>query len=225
MFFTWSPNWAPFDPGRKYDPFGVYARVRHGGDISAAERAEQVRIEASKITARIKELQAEDKNLSGQHEGLVYNLGLLDNFARAKNRMMVDTINGHFKLAQFVLFEEQINGGMVDCCEITLGGRPWGSMSNSERINTGLDIIETLSTAMGIDPLPIIIDNAESVSHPRRTSGQQIQLVVSDVDKTLRVHRWADPGIVEKLRVMPGSPAGPNCRLRTRIKRRWHSNE
>ena len=158
-------------------------------ELSAAERAEQVRIESAKIADRIKELQAEDKQLSGQHEGLVYNLGLLDNFARAKNRMMVDTINGHFKLAQFVLFEEQINGGMVDCCEITLGGRPWGSMSNSERINTGLDIIQTLSKAMGIDPLPIIIDNAESVSHPFPTSGQQIQLVVSDVDKTLRVER------------------------------------
>lgn len=158
-------------------------------ELSAAERAEQVRIEHAKITARIKELQSEDKQLAGQHEGLVYNLGLLDQFARAKNRMMVDTINGHFKLAQFVLFEEQINGGVVDCCEITLGGRPWGSMSNSERVNVGLDVIETLTVAMGVDPLPIIIDNCESVSHPFATSGQQIRLIVSDSDKTLRVER------------------------------------
>ncbi|MBF9307868.1 hypothetical protein I3V59_14270, partial [Staphylococcus epidermidis] len=57
---------------------------------------------------------------------------------------------------------------------------------NAARINVGLDVINTLSTHYGITA-PIFIDNAESVTDIIPTEAQQIQLVVSGQDKTLRM--------------------------------------
>lgn len=39
LFFVFSTNAAPFESMRAYDPFGVYARLKHDGDLKAAGRA------------------------------------------------------------------------------------------------------------------------------------------------------------------------------------------
>lgn len=39
LFHCFTPNWAPFEKGGNYDRFGVFARVRHGGDFKAASKA------------------------------------------------------------------------------------------------------------------------------------------------------------------------------------------
>jgi hypothetical protein len=79
-----------------------------------------------------------------------------------------------------------LHGGLEETCEVTVDGVPYGSLNNAARHNVGLDIITTLSEHYGI-AAPIFLDNAESITRPLETPGQQIRLIVSAGDKTLRV--------------------------------------
>ena len=72
-------------------------------------------------------------------------------------------------------------------CETTYNGVPYsGGLNNAARINTGLDIINTLSEHYGF-VAPIFVDNREAVTQLIETKAQVISLVVSKPDKVLRV--------------------------------------
>lgn len=136
---------------------------------------------------RIAALKAEERQLASEFEQLERELYLCDQFIRTKVEMLTDRINSKFELARFRLFEEQVNGGLKECCETLYQGVPYTSNLNTgARINVGLDIIDTLAEHYGFAP-PVFIDGAESVTEILPTRGQQIKLVVSKPDKTLRV--------------------------------------
>jgi DNA repair exonuclease SbcCD ATPase subunit len=113
-------------------------------------------------------------------------LYLCDEFTRCKVSMLTDRINSRFELARFKLFNVLVNGGIEECCEITYQGVPWSSLNTGAQVNIGLDVIRTLSEHYGVTP-PIFVDHSESVTKLLSTPGQQIQLVVSESDKTLRM--------------------------------------
>lgn len=140
--------------------------------------------------ARIAELEAEEKRLTQEFEELERQLHLCDLFVRAKVRLLTDRINSRFKLARFKLFDVQVNGGVAETCETTYQGVPYSSLNHGSRLNVGLDIINTLAERYGFAP-PVWVDNAESVTRILPTRGQQIRLVVSAADKTLRVEQPA----------------------------------
>ena len=50
----------------------------------------------------------------------------------------------------------------------------------------GIDIINTLSNAYGVR-VPLFVDNAEGVTRLEGSASQIIRLVVSEMDKELRV--------------------------------------
>lgn len=144
--------------------------------------------ESKRAAARVEELESREKELLIQHEELSRHLYLIETFTRAKCSLLTDSINARFTLARFKLFDIQVNGGIAECCTITIAGRE--DLSSAERVNVGLDIIETFAKEAGFAP-PIFIDNAESVTRVLPTSGQQIRLVVSKPDKALRVEKAA----------------------------------
>ena len=139
--------------------------------------------------ARIKELMQSEKDLSAQKSQLEGQLNTIDQFARAKADMLTDTMNAKFKHVRFKLFEEQVNGGIAECCEtlINTNGRwvPYSDGNSAGKINAGLDIINALSGHYGVWA-PIWIDNAESVNELTEVKAQVIRLIVSK-DKKLRV--------------------------------------
>ncbi|MFT9495813.1 hypothetical protein [Anaerosolibacter sp.] len=136
---------------------------------------------------RIDELKQQEKQLAKEFEKLEVELFLTEEFIRAKVAMLEEKINSRFKYARFKLFDEQINGGVVECCETIYQGVPYSSgLNNAARINVGLDIINTLSEYYGFSA-PIFIDNKESVTKLIDTNGQAISLIVSEKDKELRV--------------------------------------
>lgn len=144
-------------------------------------------IEGSKqIKARIEELEAKEKDLIAEHEELSRSFELTEEFIRTKVRLLTDRINSRFSIARFKLFHEQVNGGLAECCETEVDGVPYGSLNSGMRTNVGLDIINTFADHFGFAP-PVFVDNAESVTELLPTVGQQIRLVVSAPDKTLRV--------------------------------------
>jgi len=118
-----------------------------------------------------------------------YNLSIItqaEEYSRLKAGVLEDSINSHFKLIKFKLFNEQINGGIEETCIATVNGVPYTSINNAARINAGLDIINTLQEIYQVKA-PIFIDNAESVVEVLGMNSQLIKLYVSENDKTLRV--------------------------------------
>lgn len=136
---------------------------------------------------RMRELEAQQNVLATEFERLEQELYLIELFIRTKVNLLTERINSKFKFARFKLFEEQVNGGIAEVCEVTYNGVPYsGGLNNAMRINIGLDIINTLAEHYGFEP-PVFIDNAEAVTDLIPVEGQLISLIVSEKDKTLRV--------------------------------------
>jgi len=142
--------------------------------VEAEIRADKKRIE------RIKELEGEEKKLATEFERLESELDLIDRFVVSRVNMLEDQSNSRFSLAKFKLFETQINGGIVECCETLFQGVPYNKgLNTGSKINVGLDIINNLSEFYEFSA-PIFIDNAESVTSIIDTTAQQIRLIVDE---------------------------------------------
>ena len=102
--------------------------------------------------------------------------------------MLENTINANFKMVEFKLFNELINGGIEETCEATVNGVPYASVNNAGKINAGLDIINALQKIYEVSA-PIFIDNAEAVVDFLNNDAQLIKLYVSAEDKKLRIEK------------------------------------
>ncbi len=125
--------------------------------------------------ARIAELRKRQKALAKESEELERQMFLCEEFWRVKCSLLNDRINRHFDLCRFQLFENQINGGLAEVCNVTFEG---AEPSNGQMINCGLDAINAISRHIGFSA-PIIVDNAEAVTDLLRTDGQQLRFVVA----------------------------------------------
>ena len=114
-------------------------------------------------------------------------IDLPQSFIRAKMNMIPEKINGRFKLVNFSLFQNQINGGLKETCECTVNGVPYSSLNNAHRVIAGLDIIRSLSDLYEVIA-PVFIDNSEAISEGNfpEMDAQMIHLAVTD-DKELIV--------------------------------------
>lgn len=152
----------------------------HYEEIKAKERLAKTQIN------RIAELEAREKELSKQYNDMDKMLYLTDLFIKTKVAMLTEKINSNFKLCNFRLFEEQINGGLNEVCEVTVNGVNYTDLNNAMKINAGLDVINTICDYSNTYA-PIFIDNAESVNETIKTNSQQVRLYVTENDETLRI--------------------------------------
>lgn len=135
---------------------------------------------------RMEELRAQAAAASDELNQLDKMLYLCEEFTRYKVKFIEESINRRFSLVRFRLFREQINGGLEDCCDVTMNGVPFGEgLNKGARFNAGIDIINTLSRHYGAQ-VPLFVDNAESVTPLAHADTQVIRLVVSGADKELR---------------------------------------
>lgn len=135
---------------------------------------------------RIDELEEELKTNTqslAELEGIEFNI--LE-FGKAKVAMVEDKINSLFSIVKFKMYERQINGGEVETCECLMHGTPYSILSNSEKINAGLDIINAICRANGVNA-PIFIDNRESATDIIDVDSQIINLIVDASCKRLKV--------------------------------------
>jgi DNA repair exonuclease SbcCD ATPase subunit len=136
---------------------------------------------------RIKKLQAEETILSQQILDVERTQFIIDNFNKVKIEALENSINSKLKYVKFKMFDQQINGGEVPCCEALLNGVPYSSNVNTAgRLKVGLDIINMLCEYYQVNA-PIVIDNRESVTNIIPCQSQIINLVVSPEDKVLRI--------------------------------------
>lgn len=135
---------------------------------------------------RIADLEQKEAELSTEFNNLDQMLYLTDLFIKQKVNMLTERINNHFNLCKFKLFEEQINGGLNEVCEVMVNGVSYSDLNNAMKINAGLDVINTVCDFTE-SYAPIFIDNCESINDPIQTNSQQIRLYVTDIDDVLRI--------------------------------------
>ena len=168
------------------------SRIKAVSDAIKEEQDKRMKFAvAENQRTRIAELEETESKLAGEFEELEKGLYLCDLFTKAKVSALTEKINERFKNVRFRLFQEQLNGGLKEDCEVMIpsaDGRlvPYTFANNAARINAGLEIIDTLSEYWNFK-MPVFIDNAESVTHLINTDTQTIRLVVSEVDKKLRM--------------------------------------
>lgn len=117
-------------------------------------------------------------------------LDLLDELDKAKNEALTETVNSHFGLVKWQLFEYAKNGNYKSCCIPTVDGKSiLTTMSNKgNRILGRVDICNSIQKISGIST-PIILDDSESLSTDNQkkvaemVDGQLIMLIVNDSEK------------------------------------------
>lgn len=135
----------------------------------------------------IEDYRKEEGSILDTIEQLKYRKHLIDQFTKTKVNLITEKVNDMFDIARFKLFHQQVNGDISDTCQIMVDGVIYdGGLNNAMRINVGLDIIKTLSSHFNAEAM-IFIDNAEAVTKLNDTDAQQIQLIVSENDKNLRM--------------------------------------
>lgn len=117
----------------------------------------------TEIDDRIEELKAEQKDVAQKVADQEKMLYLLEEFIRYKMDKVSTDINKQFDGINFKLFENQLNGGLKETCELTVNGVPYGSLNNGHRIIAGLQIIKALQVLYGVS-MPVFVDNAESIN-------------------------------------------------------------
>ena len=140
----------------------------------------------AKQQERVDELIAKEQSLGLKFGELEQQLMVLEEYVRTKVSLLTETINSQFRIVKFKLFDTAINGGLIECCEPTVGGANYSTgLNNAARINAGLDIINALMNHYDLH-LPLFVDNAESVNELIEVDTQVITLSVSQ-DKKLTV--------------------------------------
>ncbi len=138
-----------------------------------------------KTKERINELENKEVEISNLIQKLEKQQFEIEEFIKVKVELLETAINNKFKIVKFRLFDTQINGGLVECCDTLVNGVPYNDVNNAHKIIAGLDIINTLMKFYGISA-PIFIDNRESINELYNIDTQIISLIVSE-DPVLRI--------------------------------------
>lgn len=150
------------------------------------EQQQQIKL-SQQTQIRIVELKTQEKTLAAEFERLEGELYLCECFTKAKVALLEGRINSRFESARFKMFDQQINGGIAECCDVLFNGVPFSSgLNTGARTKVGLDIIKTLCDYYHFWP-PIFVDNRESIDEIPEMRNQVINLFKRIEDKNLRV--------------------------------------
>jgi chromosome segregation ATPase len=139
---------------------------------------------------RLEELRAEQRIQEQNKANAEKILDLLDELDKAKNETLSDSINSHFSLVKWKLFELNKSGGYKSVCIPTVNGKSiLTTMSNKgNRILGRVDICNSIQKISSIS-VPIILDDSESLSMDNQkkvaemVDSQLIMLIVDDSEK------------------------------------------
>lgn len=134
---------------------------------------------------RIKELEDQQVKLNQQLTDMEQEDTCAESLEHASIEDLETRVNKLFKLVKFQMFTTQLNGATKPTCVLTMHGVPYQDLSNSEKINAGIDLINAMAK-FNNTYAPIVVDNAESINEVLPSDSQQILLVVSR-DKQLTV--------------------------------------
>lgn len=145
----------------------------------------------SVIEKKIADLREQKRDVEVQraeHEKVIYEV---ECFKKYKNEKLSDSINSHFKIAQFRLFKVLKNGSIEDDCAVLVDGKEMNTQLNqASQILARLDIIRGLSDFKQIW-FPIFLDDFALFTAESEKSitmeNQLIKLIAADGYKELTV--------------------------------------
>ncbi|MDR1652888.1 MAG: AAA family ATPase [Prevotellaceae bacterium] len=134
------------------------------------------------------ELLKEEKELAQQKADLEKQEFVAETLVKEQMNEVECRVNLKFNLVRFKMFSQQINGGeKPDCILISQStGAKFLDTNNADKINIGLDIINTLCEFNGVSA-PIFIDNAEGINKLIPINSQLIKLIVTN-EKELTIN-------------------------------------
>ena len=143
----------------------------------------------AEIDAKIKAIREDIRQAEinrAQAELLLYQIEKLN---KAKNEMLEDSINKHFKLVKWKLFKTLKNGSVEDACTPEIDGFELG-----KSCNRGRETLAKLDIIAGVQKFykasyPVFVDNFESVSNEtadRITNDCQLVLFRVTEDQELK---------------------------------------
>lgn len=135
---------------------------------------------------RINELKSSESTIAQEIADIENQQFTIEEFETKKIKALEFKVNRLFKFVQFKMFNQLVDGTQTPHCEATYKGVPFNDVNSAGRIKVGLDIINALCNHYQVTA-PIFIDNSESITDIPETESQQIRLIVSKKDKTLRV--------------------------------------
>ena len=142
---------------------------------------------------RLEELRAEQRTQEQNKTNAEKILDLLDELDKVKNETLSDSINSHFSLVKWKLFELNKSGGYKSVCVPTVNGKSiLTTMSNKgNRILGRVDICNSIQKISGMS-VPIFCDDVESLD--MQNEGKIISMVESQLillcvsnDKELKI--------------------------------------
>lgn len=141
----------------------------------------------AKVAKRRAELEAEDARLSdeiAELDGVLYEI---QRYSKARINIVEDMVSSRFKYVRWKMYEPNLtNDGEKEICECLVDGVPVSrNVNQAGRINAGIDIINALSSWLGLS-VPLWIDGKESVTSLIDTDAQLITLQVAE-NQPLRV--------------------------------------
>ena len=110
-------------------------------------------------------------------------------FVKADIDSVEKAINGLFHTARWKMFDQTMEGGIVEMCEVCdPDGTPYRSMNDAMKILCGIDCIRVFSERYD-STAPIFIDNAEGILQDAfDTKAQVLRLVVKDTSELNLIH-------------------------------------
>jgi len=163
--------------GIKADPKAVTELKDAKEHLDELKAAQAVLKAADGSKERIAVLATEEKDLTAQIGSQDKIINMCSEHISKQMKVIGEVVNGMFKLVTWKLFEEHINGDPTECCEALVNGRPFHRYaSTGETLNAGLDIIRVLKRFYNAD-LPVMIDNAESITSEFDCGSQTLRLM------------------------------------------------
>ena len=141
---------------------------------------------------RLESLRADYRTTGQEIATLECKLDELEAFSRLRSDAISARCNSLFSVVHVEMFENQINGGVREICDLSYDGVSYnGSLNNGHKIVAGLDVIRAFQTKRGVFA-PIFLDNAESINDFNIPSMEcQMILLKVDDNKELKVERDA----------------------------------
>ncbi len=139
---------------------------------------------------RLEELRNQKTDLEQAKTDAEKILALLDQLDRAKNEALTDSVNSHFSLVKWQLFDTAKNGNYKSVCIPTVDGKSiLTTMSNKgNRILGRVDICNSIQKMCGIST-PVFLDDSESLDTDNQSKvaemvdSQLIMLIVNENER------------------------------------------
>lgn len=148
-------------------------------ELDGLKRKKTIHETITRNKERIGAMVSKEKDLAQEIADVERNQYTLSEFTKLKVNTLEGELNKKFEGVFFKMYETQVNGEIIECCETLVNGVPFPDVNHADQVNAGITIINAFSLHYD-QYLPLWIDNAESCNTLRPTATQLIRLVVTE---------------------------------------------